>query len=141
MNLFLIPLFILATLPNEIQLSPNTKIKGYILKPPEVLKRNVIGVIPSDWSILKAIVEGSNKKCKDVISQTVDTCKNEIDRLKDDLNNYPQNQQLLIDALKADIKDKDLIIKENREKIELLKYISIGVGAIAISSSAYIILK
>ena len=141
MNLFLIPLFILATLPNEIQLSPNTKIKGHILKPPEVLKRNVIGVIPSDWSILKAIVESSNKKCKDVISQTVDTCKNEIDRLKDDLNNYPQNQQLLIDALKADIKDKDLIIKENREKIELLKYISIGVGAIAISSSAYIILK
>tara|TARA_Y100001972_G_C7641395_1_gene322248 strand:+ start:844 stop:1269 length:426 start_codon:yes stop_codon:yes gene_type:complete len=141
MNLFLIPFFILATLPNEIQLSAKTKITGYILKPGETIKYNNIGVLPLDWSILKSIVESSNKKCKNILFQTVDTCKIEIDRLKNDLNNYPQNQQLLIDALKIDIKEKNLTIKKNQAKIQVLKYVAIAAGTIAITSSAYIILK
>tara|TARA_R100000951_G_C2520888_1_gene143369 strand:+ start:72 stop:497 length:426 start_codon:yes stop_codon:yes gene_type:complete len=141
MNAILIPLFFLSVLPNEIKLSEQNKIKGHIITPGHVVKRGALCLFKTDWIILKSIVENTNTNCKNIVLETANTCKKEIKRCRDDFQNLPHDQELLIKSLKVDISEKDLIISKNKKTIEVLKYIAIGAGAVALSSGAYIIFK
>ena len=140
MNILMFPL-ILASLVNQIQISPNLTITAHILNEKTVVDMNYLALTPSDFITIKSIVESTDNECKNIINEAIGVCHYQIEACHSTCNSIPDHQKNLIKMLKSQKAILNADIKLLEKQYEFFKYAAIIGGSLAIGASTYIILK
>ena len=140
MNIFMLPL-ILASLVNQIQVSPDLIITAHILNEDTVVDMNYLALTPTDFITIKSIVESTDHECKNIISEAIGTCHYQIDACHSTCNSIPQHQKNLIKMLQNEKTVLNADIRLLEKQNTFFKYAAIVGGTLAIGASTYIILK
>ena len=140
MNILMFPL-ILASLVNQIQISPNLTITAHILNEKTVVDMNYLALTPSDFITIKSIVESTDNECKNIINDAIGVCHYQIEACHSTCNSIPDHQKNLIKMLKSQKAILNADIKLLEKQNEFFKYAAIIGGSLAIGASTYIILK
>tara|TARA_Y100001973_G_C5034802_1_gene249866 strand:- start:40 stop:462 length:423 start_codon:yes stop_codon:yes gene_type:complete len=140
MNILMFPL-ILASLVNQIQISPNLTITAHILNEKTVVDMNYLALTPSDFITIKSIVESTDNECKNIINEAIGVCHYQIEACHSTCNSIPDHQKNLIKMLKSQKAILNADIKLLEKQNEFFKYAALIGGSLAIGASTYIILK
>jgi hypothetical protein len=138
MIFFLLPL--LAVSVTEIQISSHHKIKGDPLRAYSTLSQDYVGFTKGDFIKLKSSIETNKSLCDIVLDEAKDTCDQSIQQCFDTCSLQPEKENL-IKSLKYDLKTVNEQLTAEQKKSRVLTYVSIGLGAVALSSSIYIVTK
>lgn len=135
MNVLLLPL-VMSILPHQIRLTDNSILTAKIFRAGDVSKDNFLAFNMTEFSLIKSIVESSDNNCKSALNDTIAICKHQLETCHDTCNAIPDDEKLFIRALEKEIEStkRDLDYYKNRS--EIFKYVVIGVGAIALTSSS-----
>lgn len=135
MNVLLLPL-VMSILPHQIRLTDNSILTAKIFRAGDVSKDNFLAFNMTEFSLIKSIVESSDNNCKSALNDTIAICKHQLETCHDTCNAIPDDEKLFIRALEQEIEStkRDLDYYKNRS--EIFKYVVIGVGAIALTSSS-----
>lgn len=141
MNLLMIPLMIMSSLPNQIQIGPDNFLTGRKVTQGFVADQFYMAFTLSEFITLKSLVESSDGHCKEAIATSIGICHTQLEGCHETCNSIPDHQKNLIKSLKTDIN----ILKADTRLVErqrdFYKYIAIGASVLAVSASGYIILK
>ena len=139
-NFFLIPFLSLVSI-SQIQITPSQVIKGEILPAFSAVPVDYVGFLPSDFILVKAILESTDKDCKSLIQDNIKTCQNALQKCSDTCKGTPEVTSNIIKALKHDKQLLDMQIEQQQNKIVTLKYITIVLGSLALSATTYSFIK
>lgn len=139
MNVLLLPL-VMSILPHQIRLTDNSILTAKIFRAGDVSKDNFLAFNMTEFSLIKSIVESSDNNCKSALNDTIAICKHQLETCHDTCNAIPDDEKLFIRALEKEIEStkRDLDYYKNRS--EIFKYVVIGVGAIALTSSSILLI-
>ena len=137
---FLTPFLSLVSI-TQIQLTPTRIVEGETLRAFSAAPVDYVGILPSDFILVKAILESTDRDCKALIQDSAKTCKNALVKCSDTCKGTPEITHDLINALKHDKQLLSEQIEQQQNKIVLLKYVAIGLGSLALSATAYSIIK
>ena len=124
MNIFMLPL-ILASLVNQIQVSPNLIITAHILNEDTVVDMNYLALTPTDFITIKSIVESTDNECKNIINDAIGTCHYQIEACHSTCDSIPEHQKNLIKMLKNDKAVLNADIKLLEKQNTFFKYAAI----------------
>lgn len=126
----------MSILPHQIRLTDNSILTAKIFRAGDVSKDNFLAFNMTEFSLIKSIVESSDNNCKSALNDTIAICKHQLETCHDTCNAIPDDEKLFIRALEQEIEStkRDLDYYKNRS--EIFKYVVIGVGAIALTSSS-----
>ena len=135
MNVLLLPL-VMSILPHQIRLTDNSILTAKIFRAGDVSTGKFLAFNMTEFSLIKSIVESSDNNCKSALNDTIAICKHQLEVCHDTCNAIPDDEKLFIRALEKEIETttRDLDYYKNRS--EIFKYVVIGVGAIALTSSS-----
>lgn len=135
MNVLLLPL-VMSILPHQIRLTDNSILTAKIFRAGDVSTGKFLAFNMTEFSLIKSIVESSDNNCKSALNDTIAICKHQLETCHDTCNAIPDDEKLFIRALEKEIEStkRDLDYYKNRS--EIFKYVVIGVGAIALTSSS-----
>ena len=138
MNVLLLPL-VMSILPHQIRLTDNSILTAKIFRVGDVSTGKFLAFNMTEFSLIKSIVESSDNNCKSALNDTIAICKHQLEVCHDTCNAIPDDEKLFIRALGQEIEStkRDLDYYKNRS--EIFKYVVIGVGAIAITSSSILL--
>ena len=139
-NLFLVPFLSLISI-SQIQLTPSQVIKGEILPAFSTAPVDYVGVLPRDFILVKAILESTDRDCKALIQDSVKTCQSALQKCSDTCKGTPEVTSNIIKALKHDKQLLTKQIKNQENKIVVLKYTAIALSSFALASSVYIVIN
>ena len=103
------------------------------------------GVKAGEWLQLKRRAEAMGGYCQDAVNIASSTCAlaaNELlDRTRREAEATSADQQVVINALENDLKLERSRLAESQEMNERLKWLTVGVGVIAVGAASVAIVK
>lgn len=132
------PLFVFVASVTQIHIAHNRVIQTTPIKAFTTVQSDYVGIAKKDYILVKSFVETESKRCKVLINDAVSICQ---DQFKSCTCAPDQDKEILIKALQHDLTETREQLKQSRQHSKLFKYLSIGFASVALSSSAYIILK
>lgn len=136
MNVFLLPFFLSVVLPHQIQLTDDSILTPKIFRAGDIVTSDYLAINPTNWILLKSIVESSDNNCKSALNDTIAICKHQLETCHDTCNAIPDDEKLFIRALETEIETTKRDLDYYKKRSEIFKYVVIGVGAIALTSSS-----
>ena len=134
-------LFFLVHSPATEILIPGEKIIGRPVRAGVPIIENGVFLRPQDFVIIKGLIENSSSVCEVVIDEALKLNEHSLRRAHQECDAQQIDNRDLIEMLSYERKQlKEKLIK-SETKSEITKYIAIGLGAVALSSTAYIIVK
>jgi len=140
MNVLLLPL-VLSVLPHQIKLTDNSILTAKIFRAGDVSNDNFLAFNMTEFSLIKSIVESSDNNCKSALNDTIAICKHQLEVCHDTCNAIPDDEKLFIRALEKEIESKNRSVDFYKKRSEIFKYVLIGVGAVAITSSSILFIN
>ena len=134
-------LFFLVHSPAVEIMIPGEKIIGRAVRAGVPIIENGVFLRPQDFVIIKGLVENSSNVCEVVIDEALKLNEHSLRRAHQDCDAQQIDNRDLISMLTY---ERNLIksqLIKSETKSEIIKYIAIGLGAVALSSTAYIIVK
>tara|TARA_Y100000592_G_scaffold9199_1_gene12842 strand:- start:2808 stop:3233 length:426 start_codon:yes stop_codon:yes gene_type:complete len=141
MNFLLIPFLAFTASITQIKISENQTINSFVIDNKTQLDRKYLALSPADFILVKSIIESTDNDCKDLVTDSIEICKIQVDECYSSCNNIPKQQKNLIRVLKTENKIFKSDIKALKNNNKFLKYVSIVAGSIALSSGVYVVLK
>lgn len=141
MNIILMPFFIFSSLITGIQVSSNQVIKSTVLVTNTKADQDYLAFKPSDFILLKTLVESKNDDCKTAIKDSISICQYQLDTCYSTCDSNPKYYKDMIATLQFDLVNKKDKIKSLAKSNTLLKYVAIGLGSIALTATTYSIIK
>jgi len=142
MNIFLIP-FLMMTTITQIKVSDTQIIQSKIISPGQSndIKQKLLALTPENFILIKSIVESTDNDCKDILADSVESCNVQIDNCWSSCNTIPAEQKNLIRVLKMDVEKQKKQINKLKRHNKIYNYVAVALGAVALTSSTYIIFK
>jgi hypothetical protein len=98
-----------------------------------------------EWVQLKRRAEAMGGYCQDAVNIASSTCAlaaNELlDKTRREAESTHADQQVVINALENDLKVERAKLLEERKSAERLKWVTIGVGVVAVSAASVALIK
>ena len=98
-----------------------------------------------EWVQLKRRAEAMGGYCQDAVNIASSTCAlaaNELlDKTRREAENTHADQQVVINALENDLKVERAKLLEERKSAERLKWVTIGVGVVAVGATSVALIK
>jgi|AACY02.8.fsa_nt_gi hypothetical protein len=135
---FFTPFLFFVASVTQIQLTSQHTIQSHIIPAFTTVQSDFVGFEKKHYIIIKAFLESQDKQCKSLIGEAIATCQKQIETCDCSISS---DKEILIKALQTDLKTTQEQLKQSRQYSKLFKYLSIGFASVALSSSAYIILK
>ena len=140
-NTLILPLFLFVHSPAvEIKI-PGDKIIGRPVQAGMLLQENGVFLRPLDFVVVKGLVESSQAVCDYVIQEAQIITEEAIKAAHYECQTTQFDNQTLIELLTAQSEDLKIKLVESRSRTQIAKYIAIGLGAVAIGTSAYLIAR
>ena len=140
-NTLILQLFLFVHSPAvEIKI-PGDKIIGRPVQAGMLLQENGVFLRPLDFVVVKGLVESSQAVCDYVIQEAQIITEEAIKAAHYECQTTQFDNQTLIELLTAQSEDLKIKLVESRSRTQIAKYIAIGLGAVAIGTSAYLIAR
>ncbi len=98
-----------------------------------------------EWIQLKRRAEGMGSYCQDAVNLASSTCAqaaNELlDKTRREAESTAADQQAVINALNAELDVERAKLIEERKSAERLKWVTIGVGVVAVGATSVALIK
>lgn len=120
---------------------PGDKIIGRPVQAGMLLQENGVFLRPLDFVVVKGLVESSQAVCDYVIQEAAIETSEAIRAAHQECESTQFDSQTLIELLTAQSEDLKIKLTESRTKTQIAKYVAIGLGAVAIGTSAYLIAR
>ena len=137
----ILQLFLFAHSPAaEIEI-PGGKIIGRPVPAGMLLQESGVFLRPQDFVVVKGLVESSQAVCDYVIQEASIQTEEALRAAHQECETTQYDSQTLIELLMAQSEDLKLKLIESRTRTKVAKYIAIGLGAVALGTSAYLIAR
>jgi len=120
---------------------PGGKIIGRPVPAGMLLQESGVFLRPQDFVVVKGLVESSQAVCDYVIQEAAIQTEEALRAAHQDCATTQYDSQTLIELLTAQSEDLKIKLTESRIKTQIAKYVAIGLGAVAIGTSAYLIAR
>ena len=135
----ILQLFLFAHSPAaEIEI-PGGKIIGRPVPAGMLLQESGVFLRPQDF--VEGLVESSQAVCDYVIQEASIQTEEALRAAHQECETTQYDSQTLIELLMAQSEDLKLKLIESRTRTKVAKYIAIGLGAVALGTSAYLIAR
>lgn len=134
-------LFFLVHSPAVEILIPGEKIIGRPVRAGVPIIENGVFLRPQDFVIIKGLIENSSSVCDTVINEALKLNEHSLRKAHQECDAQQIDNRDLINMLSY---ERDVLkqkLTRSETKSEITKYIAIGLGAVALSTSAYIMVK
>lgn len=134
-------LFFLVHSPATEIVIAGEKIIGRPIRAGVPIIENGVFLRPQDFVIVKGLIENSANVCDLVIDQALSLNEENIKRAHQECDARTLDNQTLIQMLTAQTDHLKEELTESKTQTQVLKYVAIGLGAVAVSTSAYIMVQ
>ena len=134
-------LFFLVHSPAVEILIPGEKIIGRPVRAGVPIIENGVFLRPQDFVIIKGLIDNSSSVCDVVINEALKLNEHSLRKAHQECDAQQIDNRDLINMLSY---ERDMLkqkLTRSETKSEITKYIAIGLGAVALSTSAYIMVK
>jgi hypothetical protein len=120
---------------------PGDKIIGRPVQAGMLLQENGVFLRPQDFVVVKGLVESSQAVCDYVIQEAQIITEEAIRAAHQECETTQFDSQTLIELLTAQSEDLKIKLAESKSRTQIAKYAAIGLGAVALGASAYLIAR
>ena len=120
---------------------PGDKVIGRHVHAGMLVKEGGIFLRPLDFVVVKGLIESSQAVCDYVIQEASIQTEEALRAAHQECETTQYDSQTLIELLMAQSEDLKLKLIESRTRTKVAKYIAIGLGAVALGTSAYLIAR
>ena len=120
---------------------PGGKIIGRPVQAGMLLQENGVFLRPQDFVVVKGLVESSQAVCDYVIQEAQIITEEAIRAAHQECETTQFDSQTLIELLTAQSEDLKIKLAESKSRTQIAKYVAIGLGAVALGTSAYLIAR
>ena len=120
---------------------PGDKVIGRPVQAGMLLQETGIFLRPLDFVVVKGLIESSQAVCDYVIQEAAIQTEEALRAAHQDCETTQYDSQTLIELLTAQSEDLKIKLAESRTKTQVAKYVAIGLGAVALGTSAYLIAR
>jgi hypothetical protein len=141
MNAIMIPIFLFSSLITGIQVAPDKVIDSTVIMNGTKADNDYLAFTADKFILLKTLVEAKANNCQAAIKDSIAVCQYQLDTCHSTCDSNPDYYKQTIRMLSDDVESKKRTIKRLNTNNTILKYVAIAAGTLALSTSAYIIIK
>jgi len=140
-NTLILQLFLFVHSPAAEIRIPGGKIIGRPVPAGMLLQERGVFLRPQDFVVVKGLVESSQAVCDYVIQEAAIQTEEALRAAHQECETTQYDSQTLIELLTAQSEDLKIKLAESRTNTQIAKYVAIGLGAVALGTSAYLIAR
>jgi len=141
MNAIMIPIFLFSSLVTGIQVAPDKVIDSTVIMSGTKADNDYLAFTADKFILLKTLVEAKANNCQAAIKDSIAVCQYQLDTCHSTCDSNPDYYKQTIRMLSDEVESKKRTIKRLNTNNTILKYVAIAAGTVALSTSAYIIIK
>jgi len=141
MNAIMIPIFLFSSLVTGIQVVPDKVIDSTVIMSGTKADNDYLAFTADKFILLKTLVEAKANNCQAAIKDSIAVCLHQLDTCHSTCDSNPDYYKQTIRMLSEEVESKKRTIKRLNTNNTILKYVAIAAGTLALSTSAYIIIK
>jgi len=137
----MIPIFLFSSLVTGIQVAPDKVIDSTVIMSGTKADNDYLAFTADKFILLKTLVEAKANNCQAAIKDSIAVCQYQLDTCHSTCDSNPDYYKQTIRMLSDEVESKKRTIKRLNTNNTILKYVAIAAGTVALSTSAYIIIK